>query len=635
MKNKLAIIAASLLTILIVNACRDSFLDLQPKDRITVNALLSSPEGVNAALANLYGDLPIEDLNYDWGGNFAWGASQFMAALTPEMRHIVWGHWINNPKQESFNFFNNWDSYYAYIYRVNQFSAVLKTLDVIKDEQKKVLQGETHFLKAYTYYALARRYGGLPIINVAQNYNGDAATLKVPRSTESKTYRYIIEQCDSAALFLPSINGKRATKWAAVALKSRVALTAASLAKFWKLAPLSGPAVDQKLVGGMDASDQTYFYQQCINSSAEIMNPSSGFGLYQPVPSTPEAASENYRKLFYDATSCAPEIIFSKGYAYPSSGTSIQFWHEPNQTTSAWAAFAEPTLEMVESYEDFNNGSGGNRKIVTTTDGNENYTGYAKTLNYKRYDNVTDIFMNKDPRLYASVITPGSVWKNTVIVIQGGIVKPDGSAIWMAKGEYNFNGKTYYSWGASTPANYSGFDYTGAAKFTASGFTLKKYFDEKFIPDPEILKKNTQEFPEMRYAEVLLNYAEAVAESGLTGPFDATAALNETRRRAGFTNTLPLTSENVQKERACELAMEPIRFWDYIRRRALHTIYTGTYQSHNLVPMVDFTTGTEKFIFVRYEQNSIGARQWYNYAYYRPIPGIGGNSLIQNPDFDF
>src|SRR4030095_4677703 len=118
---------------------------------------------------------------------------------------------------------------------------------------------------------------------------------------------------------LPASAGgeRRATKWVAYALKSRAALYAASLSKYWNKAPLGGVAADNKYVG-MSPADANGYYDACIKASEAIMN-SGEFGLYQPTPATPADATENYRKLFVDPNvsfgSKGSEVMFIKGYA--------------------------------------------------------------------------------------------------------------------------------------------------------------------------------------------------------------------------------------------------------------------------------------------------------------------------------
>jgi hypothetical protein len=94
-----------------------------------------------------------------------------------------------------------------------------------------------------------------------------------------------MEECDRAIRLLPETRNnpseekRRATKWTAYALKSRAALHAASVAKYWDKAPLEGEAVDKNFVG-LDKSDASRYYQACIDASKAIIA-SNRFGLFQ------------------------------------------------------------------------------------------------------------------------------------------------------------------------------------------------------------------------------------------------------------------------------------------------------------------------------------------------------------------
>jgi hypothetical protein len=127
----------------------------------------------------------------------------------------------------------------------------------------------------------------------------DSLALFIPRSTEKETWDFALATCDTAAMLLGNGDGKgrRATKWAALALKSRAALHAASVAKYWNAAPLSGTAVDAKLVGGMTQADALEYYRLCIEAAQEIID-HGPFGLFKPSPANPTEAAENYRLLF-------------------------------------------------------------------------------------------------------------------------------------------------------------------------------------------------------------------------------------------------------------------------------------------------------------------------------------------------
>jgi hypothetical protein len=83
---------------------------------------------------------------------------------------------------------------------------------------------------------------------------------------------------------------------------------------------------------------------------------------------------------------------------------------------------------------------------------------------------------------------------------------------------------------------------------TRTGFSFKKFLSPTPVDGNNGLGFSTNDWMEFRYAEILLNYAEAVVESGYTennAQQVAKDALNATRRRAGHTVDIPLTLQNV------------------------------------------------------------------------------------------
>lgn len=625
------------LSLLVLGACKQA-LEVEPKDRVTSNILFSSDGGINAYMAGLYYDLPIEDYRYDFTGKFGvtrvdGGKTNMMA--TPEAVHSEWGDHAGEPGR-----YGNWSDIYVYIRKFNELKANLALMKPSDPATLTTLRGEYHFFIAYSYFALAKRYGGVPIITEAQQFKGDYNAIKIPRSKEIATWKFILAECDSAAALLPNSTVQdRANKWTAYALKSRAALHAASVGKFWNAngAGLSGLAVSQGLVGGFTADDIHFFYQQCIDASTEVIK-SGLFALNGESPATLEEAAVNYGKVFTNGKGIS-EVIFLRNYAYPGVGHNMGKWHEPNQLSLEFGGRCDPTLDLVESYakiDPITRAGTYNVKFQTTTDGNEDYTvGYSfnKNINYKRYDNLTDIYANRDPRLYASVILPGSQWGGKKIIIQGGLVKNNGDVIWQSNDQYTFNGVDYYGKGDANEGNVSGW-VSNRANGSRSGFLLKKYLTGA---NDQVWDQVVTPFSELRYAEVLLNYAEAVAEGGLMdapGILSAQEALNKIRKRAGFLDIAPLTKANVRYERKAEFALEYNATWEYYRRREYHTFFNNTYHRRGLIPLADFSTGSLKYIFVRANvEPGNSAKSFEPKAYYRPIPGIENNSLVQNPNY--
>ncbi len=623
-------IAFALLLVTMVSCKR--VLDLKPLDKLDGNAMFSDPEGVKLYMANLYYQLPVEDFNFMRGGFNDWvGENMVTSHFTDEATHSEYLDFLSTAN------FHWWDQGYKLIRDANIFSDAIPALNVTEDEKNR-MRGESAFIKAYTYYALAKRYGGVPIIDSVQQYEGDVEVLKVPRSTEKATWDFVMAQCDIAINNLPDSwagGERRATRWVAAALKTRAALHAASIAKFGDRAVLSGDAVSRKLVGieQMYAND----YYRHVISAAELLIDQGPFSLYKPSPASPEEAAENYRKMFEDPSVALEEAIFIKGFTRVDLGHNYDIYYNPAQTANGWPhpGRLNPTLELIDMYESYTQ-PGQSSPVRTSPAANDitDYSGFNASKNYYRFDHPADIFKDKDARLWGTIILPGTEWKNTPIVIQAGFIRPDGTPQILEGNPYQHtDGKTYHVFGSSDRTQYSGFDSYGG-NYTRTGFGFKKFLDQR-IPVVYGYSKGITDYIDFRYAEVLLNYAEAVAESGITennAVARATDALNALRRRAGHTQNIALTAENVQRERKVELAFENKRFWDLMRRREYHTLFQNTIV-HALLPLVDLRVNPAQYIFVRTEV----PRGWrYTFdvrQYYRYIPGIGSNGLIQNPQY--
>lgn len=632
--------------IFIFFSCND-VLDVDPVNKISADKLFSSEEGIEAHMANLYGQLPIEDFTYSPNRGFNVGVGTdvnnagFMAAhFCDEAIHPEYNDWGEE-------WFDYWESGYKLIRDINNLLMTIPELTIIDDDKKNEVLAESYFLRAYTYFALAKRYGGLPIIKVAQEYNGNMDEVKVPRSTEEETWDFILEDCDKSIELFGSSNENtvlRANKWVVLALKSRAALYAASVAKFTHqpYISFSGPAADQKLIG-IEAYKADKYYDACIDASLQIMN-SGKFGLYKPNPSSAEEATSNYRKLFEHPYQCldgVKEPIFMKGYASNTIlAHNYDVWFSPRQVIldpSLYPSRMDPTLDFVDSFEDYtDDGNGLSKPIATRVDGNEkDYNGFNLSTNYLRFpkDRPYEAFANRDARLDAIVLLPGENFGDTKIIIQGGIVKANGSGYYYRTqaSEVGLDGLTYYTYGAEKATEYSGFDPT-LGNYTRSGFLFKKFLQID-QPVEKAWSRSVQPWIEFRFGEILLNYAEAVVEkSSPTSTQLATAkdALNSIRKRAAHKDNIELTQANVRKERFLELSFENKRRWDLIRWRVFHKEFENRVRK-GLVPFLDLRTNPATYIFVRVNPMGVDAKSFDYGWYYKDIPGISANGLIQNP----
>ena len=659
-KNILSIF--SLCALMGLSGC-NAFLELEPLDKVSPEQLLETEGGVKALLANIYTMIPMEDFNYRPNNGFnqrgydGVNETTNLAFLTDEATRSDGGVGIG---YEGFNYWPYGDIRQVNIFMQNVEKA--KEAGTISVADADRMTGEAHFARAYMYYGLVKRYGGVPLIDKVQDddyADGGPGAVAVPRSTELDTWKFVLNECTLAAATLPDATSGsdlyRVTKWAAYALKSRVALHAASVAKYWNLAPLAGEAVTQKLVGGMTSADADAFYKECIEASKFLIE-NSGKSLYKPAPATVKEAASNFQALFLNDQN--EEVIFSKAYLNGTTNTNqghsyAQFNILPQVNPGAlkYGRF-NPMLEIVDLFEDYtDDGTGKSAKIVTRMDGNEdayipnfhnmNNASVVNTLMsvpFVKYNDLYEPFANKDARLLASVVVPGSSYAGTEIIIQGGFIKDNNSYVAYSNESTQKNGTTYYALGAEGETMFSGFNNVNSgedANWTATGFGVRKYMPEGESMSPDRLSSTTS-YIDMRLAEVYLNYAEAVVENG-SGFGDKELAenyLNALRRRAGHTDRISLTLESVLKERRVEMAFEGKRFWDMNRRREFHTEFSNNRIRKALVPMLDLRGAEPKYVFARvnyFGDETRGGRTFQNINYYRGIPNIATNGLVQNP----
>ena len=622
------------------------FLDVTPTNKVSADEVVSSPAGIQAFLANLYYRMPIEafdftceskpcpDQGYRDGFHFNDGAPNNSGRYTWVLTDDCMGSELCEIPGD--NCYMWWDTAFELLHDLNEFYALIPGLTSVDEDTRKELEGQSWFIRGQIYFALARRYGGLPIIEKVGDIN-NIESLKIPRETEVKTWDYVLECFDKASKMLSEQdNGYHtmATKWTALAYKSRASLHAASLAKFWDRAPLTGEAVDKGLVGGFTEEDQQRWYQTCLDCSKELIE-CGNFSLYMPAPASPAEATENYIHMFQKPEDALCESMFVKGYYKKGrkNGTNQDVWGQPAQTGGAWPhpGRLNPTLAFAENFETYAN-PGHSAQFVTYDGDTFDYEGYKDGRKYRKFDDPQEMFEGKDARLSAITILPGSEWRKTKIVIQAGVVDLDGKihmdrAADMKAQYLGWDGQVHYQFGAADNKFFSGYS-TNLGNNTRTGFSFKKYMDPTFVSSGSVWNESTTDWIDIRFAEILLNYAEAYAESGLGDASLAFECLNRTRRRAGHTVDIAPTPENVQRERRAELGMENARNWDLVRRREYHLIFDG-YRHGSLAPILDLRDG--KYFFVREYVQYTSRLLFKEKFYYRGIPGWSTNGLVKNP----
>lgn len=662
--NQTLIVFTSLLWAL-SSACTQ-FLEVEPLTKVSGDQLLTSEKGILTLLAELYNAMPMEDFNYHPGvgtSSDAGGYGGFYIRSIGQGAHFATTDMYTSDaiRSDGSDPIGQPDNnYFEYTYtRLRDLNLFLQGIEKARDEQVLTeatftrLQGEAYFIRAYLYFGLVKSYGGVPILEkpLDNDYapGTESAALYVPRSTEKDTWDFILGDLDKAIAGLPQTldEGKyRAGKGAAYALKSRVALYAASVAKYWDQAPLIGEAATAGYVG-MPASEANRYYAECLGACKAILEDPQ-YALYKPDPASREEAAANYQNLFLTAND---EIIFGKAYLDGSlvsnQGHSYDAFYSPAQNHPGYLRHGRfsVTLDIVDVYEDYtDDGNGASAKIKTRDDGNEDFY-YANPNNvllttpFKKYADLYEPFAGKDVRLLSSVIVPGALYKDVKIIMQSGLIRKNGEVVAYAVGsEEGLDGNTYYTYGAASSAGYSGFDNLGGgmenSNFSCTGFSVRKYLaEDKNVVVAGSTAVSTTAWIDFRLAEIYLNYAEAAVESGQGDAALAKSCINQLRKRAGHTDEIPLSIQNVMKERRVELAFEGRRYDDMLRRREYHTFFNAG-RRHALAPLLDLREESPKYIFVRVNQfhdEQAGGRQFNPINYYKAIPGTATNRLVQNP----
>ncbi len=525
---------------------------------------------------------------------------------------------------------------------------------LIDEDTRDQMLGEAIFARAYCYFAMVRRFGGVPI--VTEPLKGDPNPgPDYPRKTEKETWDFVISELDRAAELLPDdpSGGKyRASKWAALGLQSRVALYAGTLSKYWgrESIPASHKAVTEKLTY-MEASYADAYFAKCIEASEKIID-SKKFSLYGGATTSVAKAKENLTELFLDRRD--QEFIFGRSFSdgmFFNTDNGFDLMNSPNQKHGkgeGWGNYSV-TSDLVDLFDNYSSSGGrADGTIKTRNDGNEDIyfaminngdSSFDKTVDFIKYSHPQDPFLKKDARFQAWVLYPGADFRGVTIVAQGGYWLTGGKIEFYKANSTTIGSKTYYELGAETQDGMSAFfdiDKKGASNqsyFWSTAFGIRKFLDPNKAPD-----KSANPWYDIRYAEILLNYAEAYAESGKGSSAKAKQALNDIRHRAAFTDDVAPTLENILHERQVEFAFEGHESYTLWRRRAyLSSLKGGPYRKHTVVPVLDLRSSTPRYVFPRVNaywsdvQNSPNGVSVDQLDYYGAIPSNAGSHLTVNP----
>lgn len=523
-----------------------------------------------------------------------------------------------------------WDQMYLAIREANVAINRLPTATFPDLVLRDKLLGESYFLRAYYYQQLLRFYGGVPIIDKPYGLNEDYS---VARSTYDLCVKFIVSDLDKAAQLLDGKTTEpgRTSKLAALALKSRVLLYAASDLH-------DGPTAKSKSAtisgyGNLDliaypTGDRTARWQAAKDAAKVVLDAGQGYKLNLSAPVSAIDGAANYNSIAMGGKSAigdagaAVELIFQRSHTasytqednWPLGGIHYGINNGPNGYHN-WSGNT-PIQQLVDDYE--------------MMDGSK--------FDWSNPGEKAAPYINRDPRFYATILYDGSTWKPRPADVAG-------------KDPVNQIQSGYYDDGAGGIIN--GIDTRESVVENWNG-SRTHYWTRKFIdPNPALAdnQSNAQiiPWPFIRYTEIVLNYVESCIELGQDA--EATTWLNKIRFRAGMPAIIATGSalkDEYRNERRIELVYEEHRYHD-ARRWMIPTTTVGRgikaikvtaklkAGKTALVPYRHDNTVYD-YLYTPVDNTENETRKWDDKMYYRPISRdeISKNALLDgknNPGY--
>ncbi|MBL7972959.1 MAG: RagB/SusD family nutrient uptake outer membrane protein, partial [Prolixibacteraceae bacterium] len=395
-----------------MSACTD--LDIAPINIMGENDIYGSDEGVMSNIARIYSRLPIEDFKYYYPSGFNYSGTQYkqMACLTGE----AVGRDTQAADSEGFSY---WNDGYSQIRDINmllekvpQYSSTMQELNV------KTYLAEARFARAYTYFALVKRYGGVPLVDAIVDYPAsvDMEGTHFFRASEEAIWDFIASDLDYAIQNLPENSPAkgRFNKYVAAAFKSRAMLYAGSIAKYNTVNEVQDQNGKSVRICGVPSERATDYFKAAYDA-AQLVVDSRKYSLYKGLwkANDPVAQYNNFKTMFLTETS---ENIFVKYYDATNSTHDYDQSVQPNQTKSGGNdSEVNPTIDFIEMFDGIAKDQNGRFKNI---DDNGKYVLFNSPLN---------AFANAEPRLRATVIFPMDTYRNQVIEIRRGIWTGDAS----------------------------------------------------------------------------------------------------------------------------------------------------------------------------------------------------------------
>jgi hypothetical protein len=540
-------------------------LDITPKTVLTADDIYTE-SGIKAYMAGMYNHLPMEDFHYDTNSNGL--QAGYFASIN------VWTFWNATGEMTNRNNVGRvrhrtgyWSEGFKIIRQTNMLINNLPNYPELEIQASNWI-AESKFIRAYVYFQLVKRYGGLPIITDPQVLDANnESTLWVSRVSHADTYDFILADLDDAIAGLPETSDAgRANKYVAAAIKSRAALHAATTARYGAM-KFPDWSVDGILLEGIPADRAVGYFKQAWDATKIIE------GHYELHRANADK-TENYAEIWEKAESNS-ESIWLRKYDYSTWTHSFDAIYAPPRMTTTYGDRYNPTLDWVELFDG-----------LPLDPATGHFSAFNENGYYTVYDNCHQLWDGAVPRLRANLLLPGQTVKGEFKVdLRAGIfpveIDPNVDKFKKFSIDDGADGSNYRSqWNrvdyptnpfedgiiinsTADPRTQSGADLyevnglkifkngldgpkmsNNAGNNTLTGFHGRKHMDLSMPLAQTALYESTRPWIEIRYGEILLNRAEAAIELAQSGETnyagtdmlaDAFACINDIRDRAGAT----------------------------------------------------------------------------------------------------
>lgn len=618
-----AVLSAASCSDILEQTPTDRYTDAQVwQDAFLIDSHLADLYAMSAFMLNdavaLYGDSPV---NIDFSQASNWSLNLGVSAqgegpvhsitLGNECKYSGRGAQTNYNGIKMYGFQANgttlrwWSNAYYLNRQLNHFIGNIEGSPV---SNAAVRKGEARFLRAFNYFAMVKRYGGVPLIKTETAIDAEEEEMYPARSTEQECYDFMIDELlDIADILEEKPEAGRAGKGAALTLLSRVALYAGSIQQFGTVA-LDG-------LNGIPKNTSRNYYQVAADAARRVMT-ECDYSLYYGSGNKVDAL----RNIFLVKDNS--EAIMVKRHQ-GAGGTQYRWsWDICNSPKpNAWSVgqYCLPYYDFIEEFE-FADGS-------TGTISHEDLTSHTWSMD--------EFIGRRDPRLAAWIWTNGSPWRGA---IGGKVFGKD--TVSMYNGIRLADGSIFHN--VTTPS-YEGVMCYGDQmnEFSTqgnlhTGFGVRKYLD----PEADNMTwfiYSTTDYQIFRYAEVLLNYAEAQFELGNAG--EALNAINQIRDRAGVAALTSADREAIRHERKIELCFENHNYWDLRRWREAEARLNGPHTGLNyLLDWESYKSGNPRFWLEIKDRidSQVQDPAFPSNNYYMPI-GSGtvalNPNLVENPGY--